>query len=255
MSRQRQKRIKRRRFNKRLLPNLFTVFNMFLGFLAIGLLIQGEPINACWIILIAGAMDAVDGKLARLLGLSSRFGTEFDSFADTISFCVAPAVLVYTTWVNDFHLFFAIMISFIPLLFGTIRLARFNLIPSDEKKPYFIGLTTPLSAITIFGYLLFNFQIFGTVGDQRIALILVFILGLLLVSPIRFGTVPLLSLKQGRKNNLRLVAFILTGFSVLFSKGIVLFPMLLIYIVWNTINWITHPHPIEDLPPIQEKEI
>jgi CDP-diacylglycerol--serine O-phosphatidyltransferase len=228
---------------------------MFLGFIAIGLLIQGEHINACWIILIAGAMDALDGKLARLLGLSSRFGTEFDSFADTISFVVAPAVLVYTTWVTDFPLFFAIIISFIPLLFGTIRLARFNLMQLNERKSYFTGLTTPLNAITIFGFLLFNYHLFGTVGDQRIALILVFVLGALMVSPVRFGTVPLLSLKQGRKNNLRLVAFILTGLAVLLSKGVVLFPLLIIYIVWNTVNWIMHPHVLDDIPTVREKEV
>ena len=86
---------------KRFIPNLITVFNMFLGFLAIGMLINGEPIKAGWLILFAGMFDAIDGKIARLLGIPSRFGTEFDSFADTVSFCAAPSVMIYTIYVQQ----------------------------------------------------------------------------------------------------------------------------------------------------------
>ena len=107
---------------KRHIPNILTVLNMFLGFSAIGMLIKGDPIKAGWLVLFAGVFDAVDGKIARLLGIPSRFGTEFDSFADTISFCVAPSVLIYTTYIQGLPPILGGLISFIPLLFGTIAL-------------------------------------------------------------------------------------------------------------------------------------
>ena len=63
---------KTKRLKRSFIPNVATVFNMFLGFLAITLIMEGEPIKAGWVMLVAGLFDAIDGKLARLMGLSSR---------------------------------------------------------------------------------------------------------------------------------------------------------------------------------------
>ena len=145
--------------------------------------------------------DILDGKLARLMGLTSRFGTEFDSLADTISFCAVPSVLIYSIYVEGLPKLLGAVISFMPLLFGTIRLAKFNIDTSDEPKPYFIGLTTPLSAITIISFMLFNFQMYGNMGDPRLALFIVVIMSFLEISPVRFSKFPILSLKKGRTNN------------------------------------------------------
>ena len=71
---------------KEFIPSIFTVMNMFIGFMAMGFLMRGDPIRAGWLILFACFFDVFDGKLARLLGIPTRFGAEFDSFADTISF-------------------------------------------------------------------------------------------------------------------------------------------------------------------------
>ena len=98
---------------------------MFLGFLAIGLILQKEPLKAANLIIIAGLLDAFDGKIARLLGIESRFGVEFDSMADTISFCVVPAILVNTVYVDGLHPLLGSAVS-LPWMFGTIRLAKFN---------------------------------------------------------------------------------------------------------------------------------
>ncbi len=127
-------RIVRNRINKRFIPNIFTMMNMFLGFTALILIINGDPMRAVWFVFFAGVLDAFDGKLARILQIESLFGTEFDSFADTISFCVTSSVLIYTTWVDGLHPIIAIVLSFIPLLFGTIRLAKFNLISNDKPN-------------------------------------------------------------------------------------------------------------------------
>ena len=243
---------------KRHIPNILTVLNMFLGFLAIGMLIKGDPVKAGWLILFAGVFDAVDGKIARLLGIPSRFGSEFDSFADTISFCVAPSVLIYTTYVQGLPPILGGLISFIPLLFGTIRLARFNVLQEEDPKPYFIGLTTPLNALFIFGYMLFSEKLSGNTGGPRIAILLVVIMGLLMISPVRFSKFPLISFRKGRRNTYRLLGVFILLISLIFLRGIVLFPLLSVYILWCVAAWVIHPHEIVDSMSIKnpsEREV
>ena len=81
---------------KRFIPNILTLINMFLGFLSIGLILNDMPLKAGIFILGAALFDAFDGKIARLLGIDSKFGLEFDSMADTVSFCVVPSILIYS---------------------------------------------------------------------------------------------------------------------------------------------------------------
>ena len=237
-----------RRINKRFIPNIFTVLNMYLGFSAIILIISGDPIRGAWFVFAAAMLDVFDGKLARGLGIASTFGTEFDSFADTVSFCVTSALLIYTTWVEGLHPIIAVSLSFIPLFFGTIRLAKFNLSPENKHTQYFTGVTTPLYALILFGFILFTNQRFGTNGDPRIALVLVIILGFAMISPIKLGKIPILSFKKGLKNNVRLIFAILVFVSVIIWQGLILFPILILYVLWSLINWIIHPdkHDLTD---------
>ena len=228
---------KPKRLKRSFIPNIATVFNMFLGFLAITLILNNEPIKAGWVMMVGVFFDVLDGKLARLMGLTSRFGTEFDSLADTISFCAVPSVLVYSVYVDGLPIILGAIISFMPLLFGTIRLAKFNIDSNDEPKPYFIGLTTPLAAITIIAFMLFNFQMYDDMGDPRLALFIVAIMSFLEVSPVRFSKFPILSLKKGRNNNLRLVGLFITLIGLLLFKGLILFPLMSIYISWSIIKW------------------
>ena len=237
---------KSKHLKRSFIPNLATVFNMFLGFFAITLILNGEPIKAGWVMMVAILFDVIDGKLARLMGLSSRFGTEFDSLADTISFCAVPSVLVYSIYVDGLPNLLKVIISFIPLLFGTIRLAKFNIISDDNPKPYFTGLTTPLSAITIISFMLFNYQLYGDMGDPRLAIFLIIILSFLEISPVRFSKFPLLSLKKGRSNNLRLFGIFISLLALLLFKGLVLFPLMAIYISWSIIQWMLNHDRLSD---------
>ena len=75
---------------KHFIPNIITLANMFLGFLAIGLILKGDPLKAGVFVMIAGILDVFDGKIARKLGTSDDFGREIDSLADLVSFCIAP---------------------------------------------------------------------------------------------------------------------------------------------------------------------
>jgi CDP-diacylglycerol--serine O-phosphatidyltransferase len=236
---------------KRVIPNLATVFNMFLGFLAIGFIIKGDPIRAGWLLMVAAMFDVIDGKLARLIGIPSRFGTEFDSFADTISFCTVPSLLVYSLYVGGLPPILAGIFSFMPLLFGTIRLARFNIAQEENPTPYFTGLTTPLNAILIVAFLLFNHQINGHAGDPRIALVMVVILSFLMISPIRFSKFPLFSFRQGRSNSFRLVGILVASLAVLLTKGVVLFPLLSLYIIWSILKWVVYHNRFEDEPTLK----
>ena len=227
--------------HRRFIPNIITLTNMFLGFSAIGLILQNDPFKAGNLIIIAALLDAFDGKIARLLGIESRFGVEFDSMADTISFCVVPAILIQTIYVDGLHPLLGSAVSFLPLMFGTIRLAKFN-IGQDKgiKRKYTIGLTTPISTITIFSFLMFNYQNHGNYGDPRTALILIFLVCFLMVSPIHFIKFPLLSFKSGKTNTILLIVFIICSIGVIWFRGLLLLPITINFISWNIIFWLLH---------------
>ncbi len=227
--------------HRRFIPNILTLTNMFLGFTAIGLILQREPLKAGNLIIIAGLLDAFDGKIARLLGIESRFGVEFDSMADTISFCVVPAILVNTLYVDGLHPLLGSAVSFLPLMFGTIRLAKFNTgYESGVKNNYTVGLTTPISTITIFSFLMFNFQNHGTYGDPRTFIIILSLVCFLMVSPIHFIKFPLLSFKSGKKNTTLLIIFLICSVGIIWFRGLLLFPITILFIGWNIIFWLLH---------------
>src|SRR5574337_1274054 len=79
-----------------LLPSLLTTGNLFAGFLALILTAEGRLVEAAVAIFVAMVMDMLDGKVARLTKTTTQFGVEFDSLADVVSFCVAPAFMLYT---------------------------------------------------------------------------------------------------------------------------------------------------------------
>ena len=226
---------------KHFIPNIITLANMFLGFLAIGLILKGEPLKAGVFVMIAGMLDVFDGKIARMLGIASRFGMEFDSMADTVSFCVVPSVLVYSLYVDGLHPLIGLLIAFMPLMFGTIRLAKYNINQdSGVLKSYTEGLTTPIAAITLFAYLFFNHEVHGDYGDPRTALMLVAAISVLMVSPIHFAKFPLLSFSSGRNNSILLVIFLLSVIGILWFWGLFLFPVTLLFIGWNIIHWLAN---------------
>jgi len=224
---------------KHFIPNILTLTNMFLGFLSIGLILQGDPLKAGALIVIAGLLDVFDGKIARFLGIESRFGAEFDSMADTISFCVVPSILIHSLYVDGLHPLLGSAVSFLPLMCGTIRLARFNIDQEQGiSRNYTIGLTTPISTITLFSYLFFNFELYGNYGDPRTAMILLSLVCFLMVSPIHFVKFPLLSFKSGKTNSIILTFFIISVVGIVWYRGLFLFPITILFISWNIIFWL-----------------
>src|SRR3989449_4712909 len=128
-----------------LLPSLLTTGNLFCGFFALLLTVDGRYSDAALAIFVAMIMDLLDGRVARLMKATSQFGVEFDSLADVVSFCVAPAFLLYSYALKDLSrpAWFGV---FLFVICGALRLARFNVQTGTVDRRFFIGLSTPAAA-------------------------------------------------------------------------------------------------------------
>jgi len=132
----------------KMLPSLFTLSNLAFGFFALLLASDGRYAVAAWLILAGMVMDAIDGKVARLVHAESAFGVEFDSLADFMAFCVAPAYLLYDFLLEDIVIWGG-AVAFLYVLCGGLRLARFNIeaqAAGGGSSGYFTGLPTPAAA-------------------------------------------------------------------------------------------------------------
>jgi len=130
------------------LPNLLTAGNLFAGFYAILSAIHGQFDRAAVALVIAGILDILDGKIARFTGASSRFGVEFDSLADLVSFGVAPAVLIYL-WALQPYGRIGWVAAFLLVACAALRLARFNVQVGAVERRWFLGLPTPAVSASI----------------------------------------------------------------------------------------------------------
>ncbi|MEE9186479.1 MAG: CDP-diacylglycerol--serine O-phosphatidyltransferase, partial [Bacteroidota bacterium] len=127
------------KITRAVVPSLFTVLNMFCGLMSIIHASRGEYTMAAWLIILAAVFDSLDGIMARITKSSSWFGVQFDSLSDVISFGAAPAFLVYQVY---FHTFGGpgIILSSILMIFGGLRLERFNVQVVGHDKEFFKGL-------------------------------------------------------------------------------------------------------------------
>jgi CDP-diacylglycerol--serine O-phosphatidyltransferase len=135
-----------------LVPNFFTLMGLCAGLTAIRMSIEGRYELAVALIVFAALLDGIDGRVARLLKASSRFGAELDSLADFVNFGVAPAFLIFTWGLGELKSLGWICVLIYALAAG-LRLARFN-VAADEEKPrwqsdYFTGVPTPAAAMVV----------------------------------------------------------------------------------------------------------
>lgn len=128
------------------LPGAITLANLFVGFLAILFASQGRFLAAASLIIAAGILDGLDGRVARLTGTTSEFGEQLDSLADAVSFAVAPAMLAFYMGINALgRVGWAVTYFFVAC--GVLRLARFNLSALDRR--FFLGLPIPVAAAAL----------------------------------------------------------------------------------------------------------
>ena len=111
-----------------ILPGVFTVGNLLCGFLSVRYSLMGEPVYAAWLIILASFFDALDGKLAKFAKSMLKFGVEFDSLADLVSFGLAPVILVCPLFSGSANRW-APALGFVFLLCGSVRLARLRQLP------------------------------------------------------------------------------------------------------------------------------
>ena len=211
------------RIPRSVIPNSFTVFNMLAGYMSIVFSVnQKNFILAAWMIGLAAILDALDGKVARITNSSSKFGVEYDSLADVVSFGVAPSVLIYQFYFIDMPHDIGLFFSFFPLLFGSIRLARFNVQLSGFTKTHFNGLPIPAAAITISSYVLLVEKYFDGEAFPRILMSITAVVSLLMVSNVRYEVFPKISFRGDIKQK------ILFAILLVFAVLIIMFPYLLI---------------------------
>ena len=176
-----------------LLPNALTTGALMAGFFAIVSAIGDQPVAACVAILIAGVLDGLDGRVARLTNTQTEFGTQYDSLSDMVSFGMAPAVLVYTWALRDLGEAetMAANVGWLTAFFycacAALRLARFNTQAGVADKRYFQGLASPAAAGTIVAAVWFSVS--RDIAPETVAwlvLVLTVLLGTLMVSRVRY---------------------------------------------------------------------
>ncbi|NPA28535.1 MAG: phosphatidylserine synthase [Epsilonproteobacteria bacterium] len=163
------------------LANLITFANVSLGVVALYFVTQKQFLVAIILAWIAGALDILDGKIARKFNLSTEFGVELDSFADFLSFVIMPAFLLYYSleFNSNIEAFIIGLIFIYYIISGLRRLVNFNLnTNAGEVSRYFIGVPTPLGAILLWVlYLLYH--TFGVINEWVVAIFVALIAYLL----------------------------------------------------------------------------
>jgi CDP-diacylglycerol---serine O-phosphatidyltransferase len=229
------------RITRAVVPSLFTVLNIFSGFNSIVHSSRGEYTIACWFIILAGIFDSLDGVMARITKSSSDFGVELDSLSDVVSFGAAPSFMVYNLYLHTIE-GWGMLLSALPMIFGALRLARFNVQLVGYDKDYFKGLPIPAMAIIIVSFILQYVD-----GNNQLPLLaasllpyMVVILSLLMVSNIKYDTIPKFSKKGIKYHPLRFTAAIIGLTAIIITKGNALFPFFVFYLATGPIRYIIH---------------
>ena len=224
----------RQRIPKAAVPSFFTLMNLLSGFFALTQIHEGQFAYACWLIVLAGFFDVLDGMMARLTQSDSLFGVELDSLADIVSFGVAPSYLVYAFGLNQFGMLGSIVAS-LPAICGAVRLARFNVTFQGTKKDHFSGMPIPVQAMTIVALIL-NFNDaswFNTASLSNISLLMpiTFLLAFLMISTIRFDAVPAPTVSYIRAHPRKSLFYAIATLLIVLLQQVGLLVVLTVYIL------------------------
>ncbi|EAK0950568.1 CDP-diacylglycerol--serine O-phosphatidyltransferase [Campylobacter lari] len=196
-----------------ILPNLFTAASIFLGIISVIASINQNFDKALIYIILSLICDGLDGRIARATNSTSKFGVEFDSLADLIAFGVAPAMFFYMSIGYEYDRFGS-LIAGLFVVFGAIRLARFNVTTGTYEPSVFIGLPIPtaavVSALWVSAYLYYDF-----LRDFSLMIVCIqMLLAFLMVSNIRYPSFKKIDLK--RANVLKVLILLVVLFSMLY---------------------------------------
>jgi CDP-diacylglycerol---serine O-phosphatidyltransferase len=220
-----------------ILPNLFTTGNLFCGFWAIISVFQEQYYFAAVAILLASIFDALDGKVAKLTGATSKFGVQYDSLSDLVSFGIAPALLAFS-WALRPYGRFGWLAAFLFVVCGALRLARFNVMSSSAETKYFKGLPIPAAAAMIALTILLYFELIEKGGIKDIViLVMIYVLAFLMVSNVRYFSFKELNLAKTKPFSL-LIFVVLSMIVIIMQPIVVLFGFILIYVLSGPVSMI-----------------
>lgn len=219
----------------RLLPNIVTLTSLCITLTAVRMSINGEYMYAVSLLLLAGVMDGIDGRLARFFNSSSDFGAQLDSLVDFVNFGVVPGFIVYF-WINTYGdiLGFDWAMVLLYAVCAAIRLARFNVDLNDTtinpliQKYFFKGIPSPVgAALTTLPMVLYYEFGEGFYCNQVLVICFVAILAIMMAS-----VVPTISIKKiPIKNKKSYLTAIILG-SIIF--GLIFKPWLTLAIIGIT---------------------
>jgi len=190
-------RTRRFRRGTAILPSLFTVGNLFVGFWAIIRTFEGNYAAAAPLIAWAIVLDLLDGRIARMTGTTSEFGAELDSLSDAISFGVAPALLAYA-WGFSTMPRVGWLAAFLFATCGVLRLARFNVQRHVIDGRFFVGLPIPAAAAQVAAWVNLFPQPLTDRRTVMVALVLLVMTSFLMVSTFRYWSFKKVDLRSRR---------------------------------------------------------
>jgi len=221
-----------------LLPNGFTLANLFFGVFAIVAASRGDYSQAVSYIVFGGVADALDGRVARATNTGSKFGEELDSLVDAISFGFAPTMIIYFAVFNQagWDWIFCFMFT----MCAVIRLARFNVEQAGRKKTHFTGLPSPAAGGTLATYYWFSQTDLYTqtmIADLPWHQMLRFImlgLSFLMISNVQYAAVPTIGYKSVRQV-LGTLLVLGTIVGVIFLPKQFFFPAAMAYVLYGLV--------------------
>ncbi|MCB0257112.1 MAG: CDP-diacylglycerol--serine O-phosphatidyltransferase [Anaerolineae bacterium] len=227
-----------------LLPNLITTGALFSGFYAIISSMSGALENAAIAIVIAGCLDSLDGRVARMTNTQSEFGVQYDSLSDLVAFGVAPAVMMFSWILGDLGKI-GWMVAFLYMACAALRLARFNTAPDNKV---FYGLASPAAAGTLAAIVWLWTDNLPVEVAWQVAVALAFvvsIVALLMVTNIRYYSPKNIDLK-GRVPFIYLIAAVLFFVIVAMYPPGVLLALTVCYASSGPINAVIRKRKIID---------
>jgi CDP-diacylglycerol--serine O-phosphatidyltransferase len=221
-----------------LLPNLFTTGNLFLGFFSIISATREKWEASALSIMLAAFSDGLDGRIARLTKTESRFGEEYDSMSDLVSFGVAPSLLMFF-WALHEHGRWGLFACFFYLTCAALRLTRFNVQKQNVEKRYFQGCPSPFAACTVASAVLFYEDVEKMhLYKDKYMLAIMWILAISMISTFRFRSFKDLHVKSQKG-----FAYLLVGLVMLViiaeRPELYLFPLALTYVASGPLFEIT----------------
>ena len=196
-----------------ILPNLFTALSIFFGMMSIIASSQGKFDKAFIYIVLSFIADGLDGRVARMTNTSSQFGLEFDSLADLVAFGVAPAMMLFFS-IGEQYGKFGALITGLFVIFGAIRLARFNITTAENDPNIFIGLPIPTASAVLASLAMLNIDL-GFIFNIPLLLISL-ILGILMVSNVRFPSFKKINIQKNAKMKVLILIIIIASFLYLY---------------------------------------